>query len=95
MHLMRRAFCLALANEGKSMLARMPMIAITTSISMRVKARRERVLDGAMTVLVASVSDVLGSWEFFIVDSTHGHPDFCQVRDSFIRALVVGTKPKW
>ena len=52
---------------------------------MSVNARREVVLDGAMTVLVASVSDVFGSWEFFIVDSTHGHPDFCQVRDSYLR----------
>jgi hypothetical protein len=37
--LIRWAFTLALASAGKSMEARIAMIAITTSSSMRVKAR--------------------------------------------------------
>jgi hypothetical protein len=38
MHLSRLAFLLALASVGRSMLARMPMIAITTNSSISVNA---------------------------------------------------------
>jgi hypothetical protein len=36
---MVHAFCFALANAGKSKLARMPMMAMTTNNSISVKAR--------------------------------------------------------
>ena len=39
-HRIRKAFCFALANAGSSIAARMAMIAMTTSNSIRVKARR-------------------------------------------------------
>src|SRR6478609_3635451 len=42
MHWVRMAFCLALANAGRSIAARIAMIAITTNNSINVKAERVR-----------------------------------------------------
>jgi hypothetical protein len=39
MHVVRSAFCFALAKAGSSMAARMAIIAITTSSSIKVNAR--------------------------------------------------------